>query len=264
MIFANGTTGTIGCHLLKDVHALNKNLIDRGQELELQDFKLGGSNFIHLAGVVGAGLVNKNLDYSRQVNVMSAISLAKYCLDHDISRFIYVSSSHVYAPSMDNLNEKSEIGPISEYAKQKYEAELGIQEIFSKYPERLCVVRVFSILGWNMPDFTLGGAIERVIQNPTSGLIKESLSQRDFLTPYTIAQALLVIAQLPSAFGVLNLCSGEGMSVKDASKEMARKRGVFLEERNFELTSSQNPRIVGDNSKLKSLNANLDLKWLID
>jgi nucleoside-diphosphate-sugar epimerase len=264
MIFANGTTGTIGKHLSRDVHGLKNNLLDYGQEEELENYLLTDSSLIHLAGVVGADSVKQKLVHSRNVNVVATESLAKYCLHRDIGKFVYVSTSHVYAPSRGKLNEYSDVAPISEYAKQKLETEELLQQIFAKQPEKLCIVRVFSILGWNMPDFTLGGAIEKVINNHNEGVLKEALSERDFLTPYSVAGGLLRIASLPQATGTINLCSGQGISVRDAATEMAKTKGVTLGLHNFDLTTSPNPRIVGDNTKLVALDSSLDLKWEIN
>ena len=157
--------------------------------------------------------------------------------------------------------ETSLLEPVSNYAKQKLGAEEALQEIFSDELDRLCIVRVFSILGWGMSKFTLGGAVERVIDNPLDEVLRESLSERDFLTPCSIARILLKIANEDSANGVINLCTGKATTVMDAAIKMAKSKGVELTLDNFEMTRSSNPRIVGDNTKLLSLFPNLNLDW---
>jgi nucleoside-diphosphate-sugar epimerase len=261
MIFANGTSGTIGSHLGDGVISLNNDLANQGQEIELSNHALNDWKLIHLAGVVGTGLVDSDLNHSRRINVEATASLGEFALKHEVNRFIYVSSSHVYEKSEGNLSESSPCNPVSNYAKQKLEAEARLQQIFAGSPERLCIVRVFSILGWKMPGFTLGGAVERVINDPEHEILKESLSERDFLTPKSIAQVLLQITKEDRSQGIINLCTGIATSVMDATLAMALIRGVILTPSNFEMTKSSNPRIVGDSSKLKKLIPDLDLRW---
>ena len=47
--------------------------------------------------------------------------------------------------------------------EQKLKAEQGISQIFNDSPEKLCIVRVFSVLDWDVADFTLGGGIKKLI-----------------------------------------------------------------------------------------------------
>jgi len=261
MIFANGTSGTIGKHLGAAVVGLTSDLVDFGQEKELLAYPLEDWKLIHLAGVVGAVTVDSDLSHSRRINIDATTSIGKFALAHGVQKFVYVSSSHVYAKSDEDLMESSLLDPISNYAQQKLKAECLLQEIFQDEPDRLCIVRVFSILGWGMPGFTLGGAIERVINNPSDEILRESLSERDFMTPYSIAQTLLRIANEDRADGIINLCTNKGTRVMDAAIRMARLKGIELAPHNFEMAQSANPRIVGDNTKLISLFPDLNLGW---
>lgn len=261
MIFANGTSGTIGRFLPNSIVPLSRTLENQNQEHELARLITGNWSLIHLAGVVGAGLVDSDLKYSHEINVEAASSLGNFALKNGVSKFVYISSSHVYAKSELPIDENSAVGPSSNYAIQKLEAENRLINVFEKEPEKLCIVRVFSILDWGMPEFTLGGAIERVIADPSSQVLKESLSQRDFLAPYQIAKAIYDLIAIPQATGIINLCTGVGTTVRDAALRMAELLKVKLTEKNFELTESTNSKIVGDNSKLLNLSPHLKLVW---
>jgi hypothetical protein len=37
-----------------------------------------------------------------------------------------------------------------------------VVEVFKETSEKLCIVRVFSVLEWNLADYTLGGAIKNL------------------------------------------------------------------------------------------------------
>ena len=261
MIIANGTTGTIGKYLINDVIPLQSRLEEGAQETELEHIIKDDWSLIHLAGVVGPNNVDQDLHFSNKVNVESSLSLGHYAFNQGVRKFVFISTSHVYAQSQDKLIEHADLAPVSNYAKQKLDVELGLARIFSSRPTALCIVRVFSILDWNLPNFTLGGAIERAIRNPQVEVIGQSLSERDFLTPSLVAKGILEITKSEKTFGIINLCSGIGLRVIDVAQAMAAKKGVTLGSNNFDLSQPVAPRIVGDNSKFTEMFPNIDLRW---
>ena len=113
MLIANGAQGTIGKHLPKDTLSLGGDLATSEQLENFKSLKLEGSAFIHLAGVVGGPLVEKDVAYSERVNVEAVGEMGKTALACGLAKFVYVSSSHVYKSSSDSLTEESELGPIS-------------------------------------------------------------------------------------------------------------------------------------------------------
>ena len=159
-ILATGTTGTIGKHF-SGVVPLSINLLDDFNPIEPSLFN-SSSVVLHAAGIVGNEAVSKDINVSRKINIDGTKKLAEISRDSSISRFVYVSSSHVYAPSDGLLLESSKVDPVGAYAEQKIEAEQAVVEVFKETPEKLCIVRVFSVLDWDVADFTLGGAIKKL------------------------------------------------------------------------------------------------------
>jgi nucleoside-diphosphate-sugar epimerase len=157
-------TGVIGRHLHDLANPLKVDLADIEQLDFVSNFR-NSQSLIHLAGIVGEQKVSSNKEYSHAVNVNGAEALAQKFYKHGTGLFVYVSSSHVYKPSVQRLTEDSEVGPTSNYAIQKLQAELRVSSVFKDDPERLVVVRLFSILGDGMPDFSLGGAIRRLVDD---------------------------------------------------------------------------------------------------
>ena len=258
-ILATGTTGTIGKHFSGAI-PLSINLLNDFNPTELSLFN-SSSVVLHAAGIVGNEAVSKNINISRKINIDGTKKLAKISQDGDISRFIYVSSSHVYAPSDSLLLESSKVHPLGPYAEQKFEAEQALVEVFKETPEKLCIVRVFSILDWDVADFTLGGAIKKLTNSNSDYKVLNSDDIRDFLTPKLIASVLIKIAHTTSLAGIINLSSMFGTTIREAAHKMLTESGFEFPSARMLPGNSTRPYIVGDNSKLISYFPDLKLIW---
>ena len=159
------------------------------------------------------------------------------------------------------LTESSPTAPNNVYAEQKLEAEEEISSIFRDYPEKLCIVRVFSVLDWDVADFTLGGGIKKLTSDNSNFILNYGDDIRDFLTPHLIANTLISIANEARLTGIVNLATGIGITVKDAAKTMLEGSGYKLPANRIVSGSSDYPYVVGDNSKLKAALPDLNLKW---
>lgn len=259
-IFCTGGTGTIGKHFGKRVVNLSLDLQVNIQNYFNENIN-SGQLFIHAAGIVGDKAVKSNLELSRKVNVESTSRLARACLRNNYSKFIFLSTSHVYAKSLDSINENYNITSRGIYSMQKIEAENNLLEIFKEYPEKLCIVRIFSLLDWGMANFTLGGGVEKLITTNSEFVIKNGDDIRDFLTPKSVANTIIEIALCDSLYGIVNLSSGVGISVKHAISRMLREGQLKIPKKRIYPGTSDFPKIIGDNSKLKSKLPNLDLSW---
>jgi nucleoside-diphosphate-sugar epimerase len=261
MLFANGTTGTLGRHLLNSVVPITTR-IENYTTSNLPQFS-APDQVIHLAGVVGANQVDLDSKYARQTNVDKLSDFAAICIKSRISRFVYVSSSHVYGPSLVDLGENHETNPQSEYARQKLEAEERLIEIFSqkKVSSKLLILRVFSVLDISTKPTTLGGAIGSIISGVRIEPIQNTNDVRDFLTPKIIANGILKVCTYPNIEGIYNLCSQKSISVYSAAESIFRHHNFENYQRFLHEGVSNSPRIVGSNQKLKNLIPDLDLQW---
>lgn len=249
-IYATGTTGYIGSHL-RDSIPLIVDLSDRSSfsELKLKP----KSTLIHLASIVGVQRVMEDSKLAYQVNVEGTVRLAENLRNHNDTRLIYVSTSHVYKYSGSKHSEDSETEPMSEYAKQKLEAELRLRELYADAPHKLLIARVFSILGQSMPRGTLGWAIERAnLDNP----IRYSDDMRDFSTAAQVAGLLEKLANKDWHNPILNVCSGVCRSVRSAGIELRKNLNLRDDENIFLPGNSSIPQNCGDNRLLIETLAN--------
>lgn len=259
-ILATGLTGTIGRYIHKVVTPIEIDLSSHRSAFQNLDFRFSDT-LIHLGGVVGNSLVEKNLRYSRNVNIRGTKFLAEAFKDKSTGKFVYLSSSHVYAPSNIRISENDKIDPISLYGSHKLEAETILQETFSTEPNRLLIIRIFSILDWGGKSFTLSGGIHQLIKMNSSFNLYDVDDIRDFLTPKTVAQEILVLAKSLNAYGIVNLCSGKGTKVMDAAARMLSESGFTVPWNNLKAGNSNVPIIIGDPSRIEVL-INKKLSWL--
>jgi len=258
-IIATGLSGTIGRKLDREVKSAQLVL---GEQRLIDYFKPSDEalTLIHLAGVVGESKVSGDLDYAKQINVNETLKLAKEVIELFGGKFVHISSSHVYGPQDSVLTETSAYNPQSNYAKQKMQAELELLNYFGEDHSNLIILRVFSVLGWDVSDFTLGGAVRR-IHSGSEELISNTDDVRDFMTPTSIATAISNIAKNGKFSGIYNLCTGTGTSVGDAARDMFRVKNY---EKGFSQLLpgvSSAPFLVGVNNKILSTGINLELTW---
>lgn len=259
-IYATGGSGTIGKYLSNRVTSLQVDLSDRNFDLRMdKNAKL--KSLIHLAGIVGNNRVQEDQEYSFRVNVQSTRILAEKFLEYGGDKFIYVSSSHVYAPQDYPLDENSNLEPRNLYASQKLAAELELHKVFGGAQDKLCIVRVFSVLNWGTHPFTLGGAIMNLAKDKTDYKLNYGDDIRDFLTPSTIANTLEEMSTRLDLEGVFNLCSGFGISISKAATRMLDESGFQVGKDRINGGHSEVPYLVGNNSKLKAKIPNVSLEW---
>jgi nucleoside-diphosphate-sugar epimerase len=236
--------------------------ITLGKDRLVSYFDPGASTItvVHMAGVVGEKNVAQNLVYSELVNVKETLNLAKEVIEVFKGRFVHISSSHVYGPCDTDISEDSGFNPQSKYAEQKVRAEQALIEYFGPNNQQLVILRVFSVLGWNVADFTLGGLVKR-IKEGSNETIACADDVRDFMTPASISTAICKVAETQSVHGIYNLSSGIGISVRDAVTSMYEAVNFSTEKQIFVPGNSFSPRIVGDNSKILNTKLNLNLTW---
>jgi len=258
VIVATGHTGTIGRYLPESVVKPNWNFLlpESIRFPEEQNFDL-----IHLAGIVGESNVINDISISTKINVEATRNLGNKFFELSKGRFIYISTSHVYGNVDTLISEETVCNPISKYAEQKLKAESELISIFKKAPSRLLILRVFSILDWEMPPGTLGHTIEKIINGRIS-IIRNAADVRDFLTPKTVADTIYTLCRNYDCHGIMNICSGTGISVGKAVEKFFLQSGKILASSICVEENSNVPSIIGCNAKLLALNnVEFKLSW---
>ena len=103
---------------------------------------------IHLAELVGDPLCEKRPSKTYSVNYLASMTISNICKNLGISKFIYISSCSVYGSRNDEKfsDERSEINPLSVYAKLKALCEKTIIRNLGEYC-RPCILRLGTVYG---------------------------------------------------------------------------------------------------------------------
>lgn len=243
-----GTTGT-----------LLGPLRDRVSELSFRDF-LNGSSFdfltpgtgkvqqvVHGAALVGAQVCDSDRTLAWNVNVEGSVRLLRAAAEAGARRFFFLSTSHVYAKSEIPLTEESETGPASFYAETKLVAEDQVIREAANLGISASVIRVFSVLGPTRNPASLAGLVGRVVMG-SGEQIRNANDVRDFQTPEQYSKNIFRLISCRNLPNRLNLGSGKGMTVAQATRYFASAAGVEVSEAQFECGTSENPFVVADTS----------------
>jgi nucleoside-diphosphate-sugar epimerase len=259
-ILATGVTGTIGKHLTKEVKSLKIDLLSQANIFSNLPISRN-SHLLHLAGMVGPKKCDENPVKSHLINVVGTQKLASIFAKKSKGVFIFVSSGQVYKPGPPKSHEVSELQPTNQYGRHKLEAELQIKEIFHNFPDRLMILRVFSVLDWNTSEGSLGFTITNAVKYGHAIDIPNSDDIRDFMKPKGIAKVITSIIKEKPKGGTFNLCSGLGLSVEQAVRKLCLEKGKPYSNLKFLGGNSALPYLVGDNEKLLQHYPDLELSW---
>ncbi len=244
-IAATGTTGTIGSQLPTEVISLKTRLEAPLKEKILELKKINPTAVIHLAGMVEVHTCEENPELCFRLNVDGALSWLQAAQQCGVQRFIFASTSHVYAKSDKPLPTSYQLDPQGTYGKSKLEAEKALQQMASNGATQIIIARIFSVLDENSkPGFLLPSLIRRAKErdySPIQGLS----SIRDFLTSSEVAAQLWTLTQAKSQSKIVNICSGKPTKILDLAKSIFLQYGADPS-RLCESTPSARPFIVGE------------------
>lgn len=250
--FWTGTSGTLlRNQRLRDVAIDYRKFLEDGFRLDTSLFgALGGSQVIHSAALVGESNCQIDFELTRKVNVAGAARLAETCAESGVERFVYISTSHVYAPSESPIAESGELQPRTLYAESKIQGEEAVLDVGKNSGMKVTIFRLFSFLGEASVQTSFAGLLARIVDG-SGEKIRYSDDIRDFQTPgqyWDLMNALLNVSDLPE---VVNVASGIGMSIAEASRSFAFHKGISLDSSTFEGGTSNIPFLVADVSLLK-------------
>lgn len=259
-LVATGTTGTIGRFLPESVAPIGIDLRSSKEIFEQLEFPRSAP-LIHLAGLVGAKKCSRNETESFEINVEGTKKLASSFRKRSDASFIFVSTGHVYRSSSKLVTEEDEIEPVSVYARHKFFAEEECRNVFIDEPERLIILRVFSVLDWNTSEDSLGSTVTKSVSSGKKIEILNSDDIRDFMTPRKVAQITCQIACMVGVSGTFNVCSGQGITVASAVKRMLSEARLYQYPLELSPGNSDFPVLVGDNTKLSAILPGFSLDW---
>jgi nucleoside-diphosphate-sugar epimerase len=280
MILWNGSSGSLGAYFGPAVaarsqqgSALRARLADRAALLAELDAvaprPTAGARllFVHMAAMVSVPACEREPEQALQTNVTDSVATVRAICDWARGKqldpaVVYVSTGHVYAaqPAGTLVSEAHPTAPRSVYARTKLEAERRLQEACAALGVSCLVARVFGLLAPKQPPhYVLPGLIRRVREEQVQAVPGLSFV-RDYLDARDVCRVLLDLAQLrPFPEGVLNLCSGEPLALRDLITLIIRTVQPSAAERligalgEAPARPDDIPWIVGDAARLTAL-----------
>lgn len=249
MLYATGLTGVIGRYVGGRATALDYREFCKSGGI-IEDRLEPASTVLHLAGVVGTALVNRDPLEAQRVNVDLLPAFIAGLARLGLERFAYVSSGHVYGNCANITEENRPVNPNSTYGQQKVDAENAVRESCEKHGIEFTVLRGFSIIHPDMPGFSLAGALSESILERSP--LRFSDDVRDFMTPETMAKTMadLAISEASYVHEVVNVCTGVGFEIGEVARYFQTQFHPQAQPPVLAGGNSAFPRLVGSSERV--------------
>lgn len=296
-VLITGCNGFVARYLIKELKDSNKHFILYGCDkdrnvndgLEIEYYKCNISkkedvnkiirstepDFIyHLAAVSNPIKAEQDPLLTYEVNLFGTLNILEYSrLLNKQVKILIIGSSECYGQitSRDRVHENHSCSPVNHYGISKYLSE-KIALKYNNY-ENLDIfcTRSFNHSGpgqregFVLIDFTKQIADIELGRKEPKLFVGNLEVVRDFLDVRDVVRAYVTIMYKGTYGGVYNVCSGEGVFLSNILNYLIGligRKDVKILKSKQKIRSIDNPYVVGDNSKLKSLG--WDKKWKIE
>lgn len=214
---------------------------------------------VHLAGQPFVPRAIENPIETLRINVEGTVLLLEALrnLQKPI-RFLYVSSADVYGPQTTfPISESANTNPVNPYSASKKSAEVFIASYQKLYPQlETLIARPFNHIGVGQnPIFVVPNFVNQINKSDSEILVGDTSPTRDFLDVRDVVKAYGTILKKGNAGEIYNICSGGETSIQKILEILLEISGKNLKITREEsrVRKAETPRLLGDNSKLKSL-----------
>lgn len=152
----------------------------------------------HMAAQAGVRLTFSQTNDYVQSNIVGFINLLQSCIQHEVSNFIYASSSSVYGNSTKFPFKESdrEIVPISFYGATKLSNEYLTSALVRNTSIKARGLRFFTVYGpWGRPDMAYFRITEALINNRIFQLFGNGEALRDFTYIDDIVKSTILLGE---------------------------------------------------------------------
>jgi GDP-4-dehydro-6-deoxy-D-mannose reductase len=276
-VLVTGADGFVGRHLVRALMARG-DVVEAcggpgtGQALEITDelavleriASFSPDGIVHLAGISSVGWSHHHPEQTHRVNVggtnnlLTAVSKVA-----PRARVVLVGSGEEYGrldPGTPAA-ETDRLSPLSPYAASKMEAELLGRQAALSQGLAVVLVRAFNHLGRGQSrEFVMPSFARQLVEiargdSPPIVEVGDLTPVRDFSHVEDVVEAYLLLLERGLSGDVYNVCSGRGLSIREALDMLQSLAGTYAEIRvdPRRLRPIEIPWLVGDASKLERL-----------
>jgi nucleoside-diphosphate-sugar epimerase len=160
-----------------------------------------------------------------KINLNGTINLLNALKKIEYENFIFTSTSEVYGGKSIKppFKEDDKFVPASPYSLSKYCAETTIKTFSEMYWKNYTILRLFNFFGDGMPNnFFIPQLIDKLRRDEDFNMTKGG-QIRDFLHIDDVLQATLLATESNAYQEIFNVCSGEGVSIKELALKIKGK-----------------------------------------
>jgi len=184
----------------------------------------------HSAAVVSVPYSMREPLLTHEVNATGTLNLLIASLNHEVERFVYLSTCAVYGePEYLPVDEAHPTNPISPYAASKLAAEHYCKAFQQAYGLKTTILRPFNVYGSRQNDGVVAQFVQRMKKGELPIVYGNGRQTRDFLYVLDAVDAIMLALKHGSAVGeVFNVGTGKATTVNELGRLLLRIFGMEL------------------------------------
>ena len=222
-----GSSGVLGKRIADGLVKLQHSVIPFKGDVRNQDEVFEWSenldSIVHSAAIVPVPTVNQDLTKAIMTNVVGSTHLASAAAHTSTGHITYISSSHVYKGSQNDISEDHSLEPTNLYGLTKLQGEQWIQAITENY----LIIRVFSFFSSDqITGFLVPALAERISKSSKKAILE--LHNADVLRDIADADwmsSVCVPLILKQENGVINCGTGMRHTVLEIAEKLLTALG---------------------------------------
>ena len=214
IIGAGGFTGSYLFKLLsKKYEVIGASTHDRSfEKLELSQFsqtykklkKITPDAICLPAGITNMDYIENNPETTRKINVLGTANIVNYCKESNC-KMVFFSSDAIFDGKNGPYSEDAKPNPISEYGRQKLEAENFVRKL-----NNFVIIRTSSIYGWDKRKLNF---VSRLIGSLKSSMEFKAPEEQFYTPTYVVDLAFAALKLLEKDLsGTYNIAGPDFMS----------------------------------------------------
>ena len=155
---------------------------------------------IHLGGIVGDPACALDEELTTEINLMATRMIAEVAKGSGVRHFVFASTCSVYGASEQKLDERSELNPVSLYARSKIASEKVLLKMADDHfaPVILRFGTIYGLSGRTRFDLVINLLTAKAIMEDEITIYGGD-QWRPFLHVADAAQAVLMVLEAPSS-----------------------------------------------------------------
>ncbi|TSC75458.1 MAG: nucleoside-diphosphate-sugar epimerase [Parcubacteria group bacterium Gr01-1014_30] len=184
---------------------------------------------VHLAALPGVRTSFSGSGSYINVNLRGTLNLLNMAKEHNVSQFIFCSSSSVYGKDsqVPFVETENNLVPISPYGVSKLSAEILCKSYHKLYDIPVTILRIFSAFGPRQrPELALHQFVRAMKKGQVISMLGDGSSSRDFTFVDDIVEGIVLALQKRFSFEIFNLGNSKTIQLKELIDLLGEKLGI--------------------------------------